>query len=323
MDVATGSWFLLNTHMSDIPTSHTSHGQHPSRLRVWIEAMRLRTLPVSVAGVLAGTGVAAAYGGFHWPSALVCLLFAVMAQIASNFANEYYDFRNGLDRKGREGFRRGVTEGDISPRAMRNATYALLVIDALLGCSLLLRGGWWLIPVGVAVALFAVAYSTGPYPLSHHGLGDIAVIVFFGFVPVIFTAYVQTRSWEMLGTAWPVAGAVGLMAANVLVVNNYRDMEDDRAAGKRTTVVIFGRRAMSTAYLASGILAAALLTYACAARGVAVWWMGSIAGYLTAHTALYLQLRKRRGAALNPLLGMTAMLLLAVSCILLTALATV
>ena len=118
--------------------------------------------------------------------------FAIIAQIASNFANEYYDFKNGFDKKGREGFRRGVTEGDISPAAMKRATYSLLAIDALLGCTLIIWGGWWLVPVGIAIAIFAVAYSAGPYPLSHHGLGDIAVIIFFGFVPVLFTEYVQT-----------------------------------------------------------------------------------------------------------------------------------
>ena len=158
----------------------------------WIEAMRLRTLPVSVAGVAAGTGCAIYHHGFAVVPMIICLAFAIIAQIASNFANEYYDFKNGFDRKGREGYRRGVTEGDISPSAMKRATYLLLAIDAVLGCSLIAWGGWWLIAVGVAVAVFAVAYSAGPYPLSHHGLGDVAVVIFFGFVPVIFTEYVQT-----------------------------------------------------------------------------------------------------------------------------------
>ena len=99
--------------------------------------MRLRTLPVSCAGVIAGTACAIAAGGFELLPALICLLFAIIAQIASNFANEYYDYKGGLDRKGREGFRRGVTEGDISPQAMKRATYLLLAIDSLLGCSLI------------------------------------------------------------------------------------------------------------------------------------------------------------------------------------------
>lgn len=127
----------------------------------WIEAMRLRTLPVSIAGVAAGTGCAAYHHGFSVVPMLICLAFAVIAQIASNFANEYYDYKNGIDKKGRDGFRRGVTEGDINPESMKRATFGLLALDALLGCTLIYYGGWWLIAVGVAVAIFAVGYSAG------------------------------------------------------------------------------------------------------------------------------------------------------------------
>ena len=214
-------------------------------IKAWIEAMRLRTLPVSVAGVIVGCGCAAYYGSFAWPQAVICLLFAVIAQICSNFANEYYDFRNGLDRKGREGFRRGVTEGDIRPEAMKRATYGLLMADALLGCTLIWWGGPWLFFIGLAIGLFALAYSTGPYPLSHHGLGDAAVVVFFGFVPVCFTCYVQTLFWQWWGVTVPLSLAVGLLAACVLVVNNYRDFDDDLAVGKRTLIVKLGRRSGS------------------------------------------------------------------------------
>lgn len=109
----------------------------------WIESMRLRTLPVSVAGVFAGTGCAISHDCFRLLPALLCLLFAILAQVASNFANEYYDFKNGLDKKGRAGFRRGVTEGDISPEAMKRATYITLGAAATVGCLLLFYGGWW------------------------------------------------------------------------------------------------------------------------------------------------------------------------------------
>ena len=186
--------------------------------------MRLRTLPVSVAGVVAGGGCAAYYHCFRPLPFTICLLFAVMAQIASNFANEYFDFKNGLDRKGREGFRRGVTEGDISPRAMLAATFALLAFACAVGCTLIIWGGWWLIAAGAAIAVFAMAYSAGPLPLSHHGLGEVAVIIFFGIVPVTLTAYVQAQSWMTLPVALPVSVAIGLMGANVLIVNNYREI---------------------------------------------------------------------------------------------------
>ncbi len=286
-------------------------------LKKWIEAMRLRTLPVSIAGVIAGTGCAVWHGKFNALPALLCLLFAVLAQIASNFGNEYYDFANGIDRKGREGFRRGVTEGDISPRAMKAATFGVLAAAALTGCTLLLFGGWWLIIAGIAILLFALAYSTGPYPLSHHGLGDVAVIIFFGIVPVNLTCYLQCGGWEGIETSIPVSVAVGLLAANVLILNNYRDADDDEKVNKRTTVVIFGRKVMSLVYLVSGIAAVAVT--------IPVWFCFPLY-FLTApfcclglHIKLWHKLKASRGSTINPLLGKTALNLLLFSLLLTTA----
>lgn len=266
--------------------------------------MRLRTLPVSVAGVIAGIGCAVLHDKFSVVPAILCLLFAVLAQIASNFGNEYYDYKNGFDKKGRVGFRRGVTEGDISPEAMRNATFYTLTLAALIGCALLFYGEWWLLPIGFAIALFALAYSTGPYPLSHHGLGDVAVIIFFGVVPVNLTCYLQMGDFSGLDVSLLTSLAVGLMAANVLVVNNYRDMDDDKAVGKRTTVVVFGLRVMGWAYLCSGIVAFVLVS--------PVWRVMPRAAllvpiaYLLIHCRIWSMLRKRKGVELNPLLGMTS-----------------
>ena len=273
-------------------------------LKLWIEAMRLRTLPVSVAGVLAGISCAIMGGSFSLVPALLCLLFAVLAQIASNFGNEYYDYVNGLDRKGREGFRRGVTEGDISPKAMKWATYATLALAACIGCTMLFYGGWWLLPVGILIALFALAYSAGPYPLSHHGLGDVAVVIFFGIVPVTLTCYLQEGGWQGLWLSLPVSLSVGLLAANVLIVNNYRDMEDDKAVGKRTTVVIFGRETMGRCYLIAGFIAMAAM--------FPVWIHLSLFSFvvpllfLLLHVKTWKKIKSSHGSALNPLLGATA-----------------
>ena len=273
-------------------------------LKKWIEAMRLRTLPVSIAGVITGCASAMWQGSFRWLPALLCLLFAVSAQIASNFGNEYFDFKNGIDRKGRNGFRRGVTEGDITPQAMKCATFAMLGIAALVGCSLLLFGGLWLLPIGCAILFFAIAYSAGPYPLSHHGLGDVAVIVFFGIVPVTLTCHLQTGTWQELPTLFATATATGLLAANVLIVNNYRDMEDDKAVGKRTTVVIFGRKVMSLAYLLSGITAMSIMAPLWMELPLCALLVPLI--YLLAHAFTWRALTHSTGATLNPLLGRTA-----------------
>ncbi|MBQ7773036.1 MAG: 1,4-dihydroxy-2-naphthoate octaprenyltransferase [Bacteroidales bacterium] len=284
-------------------------------MKKWIEAMRLRTLPVSVAGVLAGIACAIMQGCFSVVPALLCLFFAILAQIASNFGNEYYDFKNGLDKKGREGFRRGVTEGDISPRAMRNATFGTLAAAAAAGCLMLLYGEWWLIPVGVCIVLFALAYSAGPYPLSHHGLGDLAVIIFFGMVPVTFTCLLQQGSWDGVEISLPISISVGFLADNVLIVNNYRDMDDDKAVGKRTTAVIFGRRTMGWCYLLSGVTAMAIA--ATVLWKVSPWFLMAVAVYLLMHISAWRSMVTRNGAALNPVLGRTAMNLLAFAIMLL------
>lgn len=289
-------------------------------IRKWIEAMRLRTLPVSIAGVLAGTACAIEQDAFSFLPALLCLMFAVAAQIASNFGNEYYDYKNGIDQKGREGFRRGVTEGDITPQAMKCATFAMLGIAAVIGCSLLLFGGIWLLPIGCAILLFALAYSAGPYPLSHHGLGDVAVIIFFGIVPVTLTCYLQAGAWQQLPILITTSIAIGLLAANVLIVNNYRDIDDDRAVGKRTTVVIFGRTVMGYAYLISGAIAMVIMVPMW--QNLPVWALSVPHIYLLAHIFTWRKMVRSNGEALNPLLGRTAanlllfaLLLFAVICV--------
>lgn len=275
------------------------------KLKAWIEAMRLRTLPVSIAGVVAGGAVAVANHGFKLAPFCICLVFALMAQIVSNFANEYFDYQKGLDKKGREGFRRGVTEGDISPKAMKYATYGLLALASLVGCSLIYYGGWILVPVGIFIAIGALAYSAGPYPLSHHGLGDVAVFLFYGLIPVFFTAYVQIPDLGILPMSLLLGGAVGFMGMNVLIVNNYRDYSDDLAVGKRTTAVIFGRKAISTLYLIDGYIATALMVIATISYANILWQIGTLL-YINRHYLLWVKLTNYEGAQLNEVLGQTA-----------------
>lgn len=278
-----------------------------SKTACWVEAMRLRTLPVSLAGVIYATGLGIATWHFRAVPAILCLLFALLAQIASNFANEYYDFKSGLDRSGRQGPRRGVTEGDITPQAMKTATFATLAIACAVGCTLVaLYGEWWMYPVGIVTALGVMAYSTGPFPLSHHGLGEVAVVCFFGIIPVCLTYLLMggVFGWWLLAAAV----GIGLMGANVLIVNNYRDIDDDRSVGKRTLAVRLGTRPMSAIYMANGIIAL-MLTLPEWMAITPLWWIAP-ALYLIGHVALYLRLTRLSGKALNPLLGMTAVLML-------------
>lgn len=262
----------------------------------------MRTLPVSIAGVLSGAACAVTTGQYQILPIILCLLFAILAQTASNFANEYYDFRAGFDKAGREGPRRGVTEGDITPSSMRTATFVTLGLACGVGCSLIYWGGWWLIAVGLLIAIGVMAYSTGPYPLSHHGLGEIAVMIFFGIIPVNFTCYLATGSFSTLSVISSVI--TGLMGTNVLLVNNYRDQPDDAVVGKRTLAVIFGTRFASLFYMFNGIVAAVLaFSYLPGCSYIS-------AGYLVCHLFLYNFMRTHRGAVLNPILGMTACLML-------------
>lgn len=280
--------------------------------------MRLRTLPVSTSGVVIG----AAYGlmgrCFSWGAVLISLLFAILAQIASNFANEYFDFKDGLDRPGREGPRRGVTEGDIAPEAMKKAFIATLAAACVAGVALIWWGGWWLMLMGILIAAGVFAYSAGPYPLSRHGLGEIAVVFFFGIIPVNLVYYLQAAnvgSWSEWYpgnyfdlTVFIGSIAIGLMGANVLIVNNYRDMEDDKLVNKRTLAVVWGRQAVSYLYLFNGFVAVALMSVAWLVLP-AVWLLVPVA-YLCLHTFAWLRMLTKRGQALNPFLGITSLLML-------------
>ena len=150
----------------------------------WISAARPRTLPASASPVIAASAYAFYTGAFRWVPALLCLLFALLAQIASNMANDYFDYVKGSDKADRVGPRRAVASGDITPRAMLIGTFVVLGLACAVGLGLVFFAGWELIPVGVVIALFALAYTAGPYPLAYHGLGDATVFLFFGLVAV-------------------------------------------------------------------------------------------------------------------------------------------
>lgn len=270
--------------------------------KAWLEAARPRTLPASLSPVLLGCALAYRDGVFQWITALLCVGVALLAQIASNFANDYFDFKKGADGANRLGPERAVAQGWITPKAMLIGTFVTLGFSCLMGCGLLFYGGWWLIGVGLAIALCVLAYSAGPFPLAYNGLGDVCVVLFYGVVPVCFTYYVQALSFSLL--AFLLSLAVGFLSANILIVNNYRDYAQDRAAGKRTSIVLFGRRFGRVAYLVNGLIALLLVFPLLLAAPL---WLTALFGlFFVLFVATWQEMRKREGRSLNATLGHTA-----------------
>ena len=208
--------------------------------RHWIEAARLRTLPAAVIPVMVGTALAAAHRGANYTDAAICLAFALLVQIGTNFANDYYDFIKGADTPARVGPRRAVAAGLIVAQSMRLAMMLVFAAAFFTGLLLLRHGGWILLPIGIVSILCGLAYTGGPFPLGYHGLGDLFVFIFFGLVAVDTTFYVQAG--YVTPDVTSCAAGIGLLAANILVPNNYRDAETDAAAGKKTLVVRFGKK---------------------------------------------------------------------------------
>ena len=227
-------------------------------LTVWWQACRPKTLPAAVVPVAVGSACAATAGDFSFLVMLPALVFALLVQVTCNFANDLGDFVRGADTIERLGPVRVVASGHVSVRAMQSAVGVGVALAFFAGLPLAFWAGWWLIGVGAFCLLACLAYTAGPFPLAYQGLGDVFVIVFFGFVAVLFSAYVQCGAFP--ASAWIGGGGCGLLATNILIVNNARDMETDARAGKRTTVVRFGRGFARRAYAAS--LALALLAVA-------------------------------------------------------------
>lgn len=228
-----------------------------SVFQIWLEATRPKTLPAAVAPVLLGTAMAHHYGQLQVLPALICLSFALLVQIGTNFANDYLDGIKGTDTEARLGPQRAVANGLISPATMKAATIGVLAFAFCLGLSLIYFGGWWLLSVGIASVVCAWIYTGGPYPLAYNGLGDLFVVIFFGLIAVGCTFYVQTGTIN--GEVLFLGLACGLIVNNILIVNNYRDVDEDRAAHKRTLVVLLGRRWALAQYALTLVFAGGVL----------------------------------------------------------------
>lgn len=282
-------------------------------LKAWCLAARPKTLAAAVAPVLVGCALAAFYGRFTLIPALACLLFAIAMQIAANLINDLYDFLKGSDGEGRLGPLRATAQGWITPDCMKKGILAVVAFGCLCGSLLMFYVGWQLLFVGIFCVLFAYFYTSGPFPLAYNGLGDVAVVLFFGLVAVGFTAYVQIQAWPMPLT---LAGIATGLAVNVLLVlNNYRDVENDAKSGKRTLVVLLGKRFGLYLYLGSGLAAASLSVITFYLLGVSLCWSLLILPYVVLHSLTWKKIRGiQQPIQLNALIGETSrnMLLFAV-----------
>ena len=268
--------------------------------RAWLLAARPKTLTAALIPVIAATALAVADGRFRPAAAALCAVFSSLMQVAANFINDLFDFLKGTDREDRLGPERACAQGWISPRAMRWGIGATIAPACAVGLGLLAYGGWWLVGIGAACVVFAFLYTT---LLSYCGLGDVLVWVFFGFVPVLGTYYVMAGT--LAPEAWLISGSCAFLIDTLLVLNNYRDRDQDRVSGKRTLIVVLGERFGRYFYLWQGFLA-----YLCAAM-LAFYgylWVAILPMfYLLPH---YLTWRKMvatfEGRALNRVLGFTS-----------------
>ncbi|MBQ8443149.1 MAG: 1,4-dihydroxy-2-naphthoate octaprenyltransferase, partial [Bacteroides sp.] len=201
-------------------------------IKAWILAARPKTLAAAATPVLLGCSLAYTDGVFQWIPAILCFLFAFSMQIDANFINDYYDYLKGSDREDRLGPERACAQGWITLSAMKKGMIFTTLLSCVWGLLLLQYCGLEMIPVGMLCVLFAFLYTAGPYPLAYHGWGDVLVIVFFGFVPVGCTYYTMAHDWTWNVTI--ACAACGLVSDLLLMLNNYRDREQDKISGKRT-----------------------------------------------------------------------------------------
>lgn len=276
-----------------------------SKIGLWLLAIRPKTLPAAVGPIAVGSAVAFADGKFSLLPAFCCLVGAVLLQIGVNLANDYFDYKNNIDREERLGPVRVTQSGLISPVAVKRGMMVCLFLAAMVFLYLAMVGGWPIVLIGAASVLAALAYSGGPYPLASHGLGELFVFIFFGLVAVGGTYLVQAGqvTWMVLLAAVPP----GLLITAIMVVNNLRDIDTDRKAGKKTLAVILGRSRTIAEYKLLLILGY-LVPLAMISAGIATIMI--LLPMLTLPLAWLTTKRisDEKGASLNDLLALTAKL---------------
>ncbi|QIZ75638.1 1,4-dihydroxy-2-naphthoate polyprenyltransferase [Ferrimonas lipolytica] len=283
-------------------------------LHSWLLAIRPRTLPAAIGPLLLGNMLAFVDGQFSILVAVSSMLCGILLQIGVNLANDYFDFKSGVDTEERLGPVRVTQSGLISPNAVRNGMILSLVMAVLVGLYLIYVGGPIVAGLAVFAVLGALCYSGGPYPLASHGLGEVAAFVFFGLVAVVGSYFTQTHTSTL--DVWLLASTMGLFNAAIMLVNNTRDIQTDRKAGKRTLAVRIGQQQSRILYctlLALPYLVLSLMFLLGHLPGLVV-----LLGFISVPMAKMLagEFRKSEGAALNPLLGRTAKLTMVYSVLL-------
>jgi 1,4-dihydroxy-2-naphthoate octaprenyltransferase len=233
-------------------------------LSLWIQAARPKTLTAAAAPVLVGAGLAEAHGSFALLPVVAALAGAILIQIGTNLANDYYDFARGGDSESRVGPVRVTQAGLLPAKNVWRGMVTVLVAAAAVGVYLVAVGGWPIVWIGLASLVCAVAYTGGPYPLAYHGLGDPFVFVFFGLIAVGGTYWVQTL--ELTADVLVAGAGVGALSTAILVANNVRDLESDASSGKRTLAVRLGRGGSRIEY--AGLMA---LGFTVPVLGVAIY----------------------------------------------------
>lgn len=251
-------------------------GGEPDRVDAWFMAVRPKTLPAAMAPVLAGTGLAVHDGVFRPGPALAALVGALLIQVGTNLANDYYDWKRGADTPDRLGPVRVTQAGLLEPEAVRRGVWVSLGLAFLVGIYLVAVGGWPIVVIGLASLVCAVAYTGGPFPLAYNYLGDLFVFVFFGLVAVGGTYWVQALAWNP--AVLLVGSGVGALATAILVVNNLRDRETDLQAGKRTLATLLGVRGSRLQYLALLFVAWHVPPLGVALYGWSSWTFLAVAG---------------------------------------------
>lgn len=283
--------------------------------RRWVLAIRPRTLTAAVAPVILGWGIAGTSGHFHWGAALAALLASILIQIGTNLVNDVVDFTRGTDTAARTGPTRVTQTGLLTPNQVWAGVWVCFVLAALAGAYLTVVAGWPVLVIGGAAILAGIAYTAGPYPLAYHGLGDIFVMLFFGLAAVCGTVFVT--SGELPPLAWFGSVAAGALTVNILVVNNIRDIDSDRQAGRKNLPIVLGRKAAEWEYALMLVLAYAIPPVLVCKDLSSPWVLLSWLSFPTGMRLWGILRSGLAGPALNPILGQTAQQLL-FFCVLMT-----